>query len=391
MLTTTPQSSPRSPRGRIQRDDDVSRTEYWCHECGCSVDAFVNGEEELECRQCHGDFVEIYCFSDENEAREEEEEEETNRERRERRDRREDHPSNFVVPVSPPLGPRVSPSSPSDDIRSRTERGIGSPIRRRRPPRTGPPNDMGTTIANLLRGVIPTANQRTPVQVVMRSGIVSGRSNNNIGALTAGDYALGNMDAILNQLFHADASASRRTTSKSFVDNLKCIRVTDEQFAAHLECAVCKDRFNRDEDAHKLPCDHWYHPHCIVPWLKVNCTCPVCRYKLPTDDATSSTSSVTTSGERVDRQDRSSRSGRDVTEQLSQQIGGPASTTRTTHRAESVSHSRFQQRISQQLNDLIRRREQRSRETAVRTEPELSRDDDDDMPSLVSETDEEEN
>lgn len=35
-----------------------------------------------------------------------------------------------------------------------------------------------------------------------------------------------------------------------------------------IECSVCKDCFTEGENVICLPCNHLYHPDCILPWLK---------------------------------------------------------------------------------------------------------------------------
>lgn len=49
-------------------------------------------------------------------------------------------------------------------------------------------------------------------------------------------------------------------------------------------CAVCKDEMALGECVKQLPCLHQYHGECILPWLRMRNTCPVCRYELPSDD-----------------------------------------------------------------------------------------------------------
>ncbi|KAK9271544.1 hypothetical protein L1049_001904 [Liquidambar formosana] len=73
--------------------------------------------------------------------------------------------------------------------------------------------------------------------------------------------------------------------AKTVVDNLLVVALTQEVLEKdNVVCAVCKDEILLEEKVKQLPCGHYYHGDCIVPWLSIRNTCPVCRYELPTDD-----------------------------------------------------------------------------------------------------------
>uniref|UniRef100_A0ACD5ZPJ9 Uncharacterized protein n=1 Tax=Avena sativa TaxID=4498 RepID=A0ACD5ZPJ9_AVESA len=49
-------------------------------------------------------------------------------------------------------------------------------------------------------------------------------------------------------------------------------------------CAICKDDLPLAATARRLPCGHLYHSICIVQWLEMHNSCPVCRSCLPSTD-----------------------------------------------------------------------------------------------------------
>ncbi|RCV19926.1 hypothetical protein SEVIR_4G015200v4 [Setaria viridis] len=47
----------------------------------------------------------------------------------------------------------------------------------------------------------------------------------------------------------------------------------------HEDCTICLSTFRHRESMITLPCKHYYHAACVAKWLKVNKTCPVCKYE----------------------------------------------------------------------------------------------------------------
>lgn len=73
-------------------------------------------------------------------------------------------------------------------------------------------------------------------------------------------------------------------TSKKFLNKLPIKKMKKEDVKEENDCAVCKDKFIEGDNIIEIPCKHIFHPDCIKPWLEEHCSCPVCRYKLPTDE-----------------------------------------------------------------------------------------------------------
>ncbi|KAJ4713668.1 E3 ubiquitin-protein ligase RING1-like [Melia azedarach] len=102
-----------------------------------------------------------------------------------------------------------------------------------------------------------------------------------------GDYFIGpGLEQLIQQLAENDPNRyGTPPASKSAVEALPNIKITEELMGSDSsQCAVCKDSFELNEVARQMPCKHIYHSDCIIPWLELHNSCPVCRYELPTDD-----------------------------------------------------------------------------------------------------------
>ncbi|XP_035666481.1 E3 ubiquitin-protein ligase RNF115-like isoform X1 [Branchiostoma floridae] len=97
-----------------------------------------------------------------------------------------------------------------------------------------------------------------------------------------GDYAWGpgGLDAIITQLLNQLDGTGPPPADKKMIDALPTVTIIQEQVDNGLECTVCKEEYHLDERIRQLPCGHCYHSDCIVPWLEMHNTCPVCRKSL---------------------------------------------------------------------------------------------------------------
>ncbi|KAK1387283.1 RING-type E3 ubiquitin transferase [Heracleum sosnowskyi] len=102
-----------------------------------------------------------------------------------------------------------------------------------------------------------------------------------------GDYFMGQgLEQLIQQLAENDPNRyGTPPASKNAVEGLPDVVVDDKLLGSDLaQCAVCQDDFEKDMVVKQMPCKHVYHSECLLPWLELHNSCPVCRYELPTDD-----------------------------------------------------------------------------------------------------------
>lgn len=147
------------------------------------------------------------------------------------------------------------------------------------------------TILQLLQGIregIASEYESSDRDPFNQSAVVQGstslnQNRNNTSLSAIGDYFVGpSLDHLLEHL--ADNDPIRHGTlpaRKEAVENLPTVKISEP-----LQCSVCLDDFDKGSEAKEMPCKHKFHIRCIVPWLELHSSCPVCRYELPPDDET---------------------------------------------------------------------------------------------------------
>ncbi|XP_050992164.1 E3 ubiquitin-protein ligase RNF115 [Labeo rohita] len=101
-----------------------------------------------------------------------------------------------------------------------------------------------------------------------------------------GDYAWGQggLDVVITQLLAQSENTGPPPAAKEMISSLPTVSISSEQAACRLECPVCREEYSEGESVRQLPCLHYFHSNCIVPWLQLHDTCPVCRKSLDGED-----------------------------------------------------------------------------------------------------------
>ncbi|MFS8032958.1 putative transcription factor C2H2 family [Helianthus anomalus] len=77
--------------------------------------------------------------------------------------------------------------------------------------------------------------------------------------------------------FDPDVGASRMTPIESNGGYLAVERVL---LPEDVDCCICLSTYEDGAELHSLPCNHHFHVTCIVKWLKMNATFPLCKYNI---------------------------------------------------------------------------------------------------------------
>ncbi|XXG41031.1 hypothetical protein AAC387_Pa01g1592 [Persea americana] len=113
--------------------------------------------------------------------------------------------------------------------------------------------------------------------------------NDNQGIFgSLGDYFFGpGLDMLLQHLVDNDPNRyGTPPAQKGAVEAMPTVKIVE-----NLQCSICLEDFNIGSEAKEMPCKHKFHSGCILPWLELHSSCPVCRFQLPADESKDSNGS----------------------------------------------------------------------------------------------------
>jgi len=100
------------------------------------------------------------------------------------------------------------------------------------------------------------------------------------------------MDQIIEEFLRNDPNRyGPPPASDTAISNLKKKKFENAQESK--ACTVCQDDYNEQDELVEMPCGHEFHDNCVVNWLKLHNTCPVCRKAVESENVHQETNKET--------------------------------------------------------------------------------------------------
>ena len=75
-------------------------------------------------------------------------------------------------------------------------------------------------------------------------------------------------------------SEASKGASEALINTIPTTVITDSLSAEERSCPICLNEMEVGSEVRNLPCNHLYHKDCVDEWLRVNASCPTCRFNI---------------------------------------------------------------------------------------------------------------
>ena len=138
------------------------------------------------------------------------------------------------------------------------------------------------SLNNIISQMMITRNNR----VILSQNIIHNGSNPFIDFLSNHNND-NQFENYINIIMSFDAGhKGNPPASEKAINRLKKEEINKDniKFFEQLTCNICLENFIENKISIKLDCGHYFHDNCIIKWLKMRNTCPVCRHELESND-----------------------------------------------------------------------------------------------------------
>jgi len=107
-----------------------------------------------------------------------------------------------------------------------------------------------------------------------------------VAGTSLGDYFVGpGLEMLLQHLAENDPNRyGTPPAKKEAVEAMPTVTIDQDM----IDCPVCLEDFEIGTGVKEIPCSHKFHSGCILPWLELHSSCPVCRFQMPVDESKAS-------------------------------------------------------------------------------------------------------
>jgi hypothetical protein len=92
------------------------------------------------------------------------------------------------------------------------------------------------------------------------------------------------LEALQTAFEHASQRSAEEAKTKRLTKimraKLRNVHLDLDTICSQPSCPICSEDFPVDSQALRLPCSHLFHKDCVMPWLEMKQTCPICRNEL---------------------------------------------------------------------------------------------------------------
>eukprot|EP00118_Oscarella_pearsei_P004667 m.20328 g.20328 ORF g.20328 m.20328 type:complete len:297 (+) comp27996_c0_seq2:156-1046(+) len=277
---------------------------FYCHACDSEIRISPMSEEELRCPKCNGEFLEQLDDPQSASSPADDDDDppvpslpssppppppaqaESHPATASNRRGNNGSENRFTAVITSVLESFTAPWSSSDPRASGSEPqrlNIRRTRIRARPSSSGRDGEAPSLLNSILSGIFGSSNQGGP------RGLLGSLGNFFVlpGTGNMGDYVTSErgIDDIVTQLLN-QLEGGAPPAKKEAIESIPLIAVPQSVVDRNGDCVVCQDKFQLHENVCELPvCNHLFHSDCILPWLKLHNTCPVCRVPLEEDFA----------------------------------------------------------------------------------------------------------